>query len=138
MALGQAKGVPVYDAASGVIVASTLLVVGGAIYLMLSQAKSFDGEPSDQIEGLDKLRGSPAAHEARTRARIAKAVTMAQKSLQASACLPRKRTLIRAMRELARADENSEWGGDREQLDMAFDAVMLAMREWQTDCADAA
>jgi hypothetical protein len=90
--------------------------------------------PVWHIEGLNRLRGSPAAHAARTRARIAKAMTMAQKSLQHSACIPRKRTLIRAMRELARADENAEWAADPEQLDMAFDAVMIAAREWQSDC----
>jgi len=81
----------------------------------------------------DKLRGTSKQHDVRLRDSVATVHRLANESLTGP-CKIRKRKIIYALNELAVAHANDEWVGVDEEVEIAFDALMIAQRNWQASC----
>jgi hypothetical protein len=62
---------------------------------------------------------------------------LVNKSVTEKSCVRRRRLVVKAAAEFARADTNRLWIGDGEDespVAIAFDALSLGIREYQKDC----
>ena len=82
----------------------------------------------------DRLRGAGDTHRKRLEVELSIVRDRADQSLHGP-CAVRRRDLQRGIQALARADAHVEWVGDMSsEVEVAYDALMIAQREWQSDC----
>lgn len=87
--------------------------------------------------GIGRLRGTNAQHRKALARRNARSMKLVEESFNESICAKRRRLMVKATTEFARADTNRLWIGDGEddsQVAEAFDALSLGIREYQKDC----